>query len=274
MRKIIGWFACVILLFSAMLFAREYIADAKAKHAPATNQEAETQPLSNGEEAVTAALAVLNINESVHLGRVSQNPDGPGIRIVIDSENGPSTTYVFEDVAIDSWYADAVNFAVSAGLMTGVSADQPVFHPEYGIMRESVAMILYRFANGQPAKPRYSFSDVVEGEWYYNAVNWAANQQYMTALESSEFGIGKYMTVEHALICIYRLAGEPDTDATLMDYPYAMKVSDAGRNAVSWAWENGLITEVECVWYPTQAISRAQIALLLMRYSIMASRAV
>ena len=78
------------------------------------------------------------------------------------------------------------------------------------------------------------------------------------------------MTCEQALIGLYRVAGEPETDGSLTDYPYAAKVSESGRSAVDWAWKNGLITEVECVWYPTQAISRAQVALLLMRYSAMA----
>ena len=41
---------------------------------------------------------------------------------------------------------------------------------------------------------------------------------------------------------------------------------------MTWAWNNGLITEKECVWYPTQAISRAQVALLLMRYDTLIGR--
>ena len=62
---------------------------------------------------------------------------------------------------------------------------------------------------------------------------------------------------------IYRLAGEPTVSGTLDDYPYAPKVSESGRDAVTWAWNNGLITEKECVWYPTQAISRAQFVTIL-----------
>ena len=62
------------------------------------------------------------------------------------------------------------------------------------------------------------------------------------------------------------------TGGTLDDYPYAPKVSESGRDAVTWAWNNGLITEKECVWYPTQAISRAQVALLLMRYDTLIGR--
>ena len=52
----------------------------------------------------------------------------------------------------------------------------------------------------------------------------------------------------------------------LIGFSYAPKVSETNLSAVRWAWEKGLIAEDECVWYPTQAVSRAQIALLLMRY--------
>jgi len=64
---------------------------------------------------------------------------------------------------------------------------------------------------------------------------------------------------------LHRLAGSPESNASLEDYPYAPKVSETNLSAVRWAWEKGLIAEDECVWYPTQAVSRAQIALLLMR---------
>ena len=217
------------------------------------------------------AIAVMSINDEVNLGTITDNPDG-GIRIDVVREEGKVYSYIFHDVSKDSWYADAVNFAVSARLMTG-AGDEPYFQPEYGMVRESFAAILYRFAGGSAETPHYTFDDVEKDKWYYDIIGWVANRRLMTGLEPTVFGVGQYMTCEQALIGLYRLAGEPETDGSLADYPYAMKVSDVARNAVDWAWKNGLITEVECVWYPTQAISRAQIALLLMRYSIMSAAA-
>ena len=54
---------------------------------------------------------------------------------------------------------------------------------------------------------------------------------------------------------LHRLAGSPESNASLEDYPYAPKVSETNLSAVRWAWEKGLIAEDECVWYLTQAVS-------------------
>lgn len=215
------------------------------------------------------SASVLRMGDGVTLGRIEANAEG-GVRIIVPEEDagGTETVYTFTDVAPDSWYANAVNFAVSAGLMTGIG-DEPVFHPDYGILRESYALILYRFAHGEREEPRYRFDDVPEDSWFYEPVCWVTNRRLMPGTANASFGAGKYMTCEEALAGLYRLAGAPKTDGSLADYPYASKVSESARGAVDWAWKMGLITEDECVWYPPQAISRAQIALLLMRYSML-----
>ena len=239
-------------------------AEEAAGQTDVTKSEDSAAVLTDGDE--TPAIPVMGA--AAASGRLEEN-EGGGVRVIVPGEDGTDRVYVFTDVSADSWYANAVNYVVSAGLMNG-EGDSGLFRPEYGILRESFATILYRFAKGVPEEPRYSFEDVQEDSWFREAVNWVANERLMTGLTPSSFGVGQYMTCEQAIIGLYRLAGEPETDGSLKDYPYAAKVSDAGRSAVDWAWKIGLITEVECVWYPTQAISRAQVALLLMRYSSMA----
>ena len=166
------------------------------------------------------------------LGTMTANESG-GVDITVTAD-GLQTTYTYTDVAPDAWYADAVNYVVSTGVMSGDDT-QHLFQPEYGVERSQFAVIVYRFAGG--------------------------------AFNPSDF-----LSCEQAIIVLYRLAGEPTVSGTLDDYPYAPKVSESGRDAVTWAWNNGLITEKECVWYPTQAISRAQVALLLMRYDALIGR--
>lgn len=209
---------------------------------------------------------VLRAGEGVTLGKMTENTELGGVDITVTGEDGTETVYTFTDVAIDSWYAEAVDFAVSAGLMNGI-AGASVFRPEYGLLRESFALTLYRFAGGEPVETDAVFEDVMEGQWYKEAIDWVTSEGLMMPVREGVFGVGEYMTCEQALVGLYRLAGEPETDGSLADYPYAAKVSEYGRGAVDWAWKNGLITEVECVWYPPQAVSRAQVALLLLRFS-------
>ena len=210
--------------------------------------------------------SILRAGAGVELGVMTENTERGGVDVTVTGADGTQTTYTFTDVAIDSWYADAVNFVVSAGLMNG-SAGDSLFRPEYGMLRESFALAIYRFAGGDPPETRVTFEDVADGQWYQDAIGWVVNEGLLMPAEENVFGVGKYMTCEQAIVGLYRLAGEPETDGSLADYPYAAKVSGYGRSAMDWAWKNGLITEVECVWYPPQTISRAQLALLLERFS-------
>ena len=233
----------------------------EAKNAAAAPEETGTLDLED-----TQSMSVIRLGDGVTLGIMEENTERGGVNVTVRMEDGSEAIYSFTDVTMDDWYARAVNFVVSAGLMTGVG-DEPIFRPDYGISRETFAVILYRFTHGIRVEPRYRFDDVPTDSWYYEAVSWVTNQRLMTALDTGIFGVGTYMTCEQALVALYRVAGEPETDGSLADYPYASRVSDYGRGAIDWAWKNGLITEDECVWYPPQAISRAQAALLLMRYS-------
>lgn len=208
----------------------------------------------------------LRVRKDVALGRIEENTERGGVNITVTAEDGTEKVCTFTDVALDSWFVNAVNYVVSAGLMNG-AADRDIFQPDYGMPRESFALVLYRFADAEPVDKHCALDDVEQGAWYEEAVDWAVSTGCLSPLSDGSFGVGEFMTCEEAIIGIYRLAGEPAVDGSLADYPYAARVSEAGRSAVDWAWKNGMINEDECVWYPPQAISRAQIALLLLRFS-------
>ena len=210
-------------------------------------------------------------NADIPLGVVRKN-EGGGITITLTKEDGTTKEILFTDVEADSWYMDAVNYVVSTDLMSG-SEDGPIFLPDYGIQRLEFAIVLYRFAGGTEESFRNKFNDMQKQDWYDKYVAWVTNYGYMKGNEDGNFDPFGYLSCEEALIVLYRLAGEPEPKGTLENYPYAPKVSEFGEDAVAWAWNSGLIVEQECVWYPTQTISRAQVALLFTRYSKMAGSA-
>ena len=203
------------------------------------------------------------------LGSLAANENG-GVDITVTAKDGTAKTYTFTDVALDAWYAQAVDYVVSTGVMSG-DEEQSLFRPEYGVERSQFAVIMYRFAGGTPTAEEASFSDLTGDEWYYEYVKWMVGEGLMGG-NGGAFDPNGFLSCEQALIVLYRLAGEPAITGTLEGYPYAPKVSESGKDAVTWAWNSGLITEKECVWYPTQAVSRAQVALLLMRYDTLIGR--
>ena len=86
----------------------------------------------------------------------------------------------FSDVAEGSWYADAVAWAVDAGITTGTGAD--TFSPNGAITREQLATFLYRFAASPAVESELSgYVDAGEvGAYAVDAMAWANSNGYVT----------------------------------------------------------------------------------------------
>ena len=90
----------------------------------------------------------------------------------------------FDDVAADAWYADAVAWAAGNGIVNGTGSG---FEPEADITRETLAVILYRYAKGQAGADKIgSFSDAgAVSEWAKEAMNWAVSQGLITGKDGN-----------------------------------------------------------------------------------------
>lgn len=84
---------------------------------------------------------------------------------------------VFEDVAVDDWYGQAVAWAASEGIASGTSAE--TFSPNAAVTREQLAALLCNFAAQQgvdtTARSDLScFDDAATvSDWAQDAVSWA-----------------------------------------------------------------------------------------------------
>lgn len=84
---------------------------------------------------------------------------------------------VFEDVAADDWYGQAVAWAASEGIASGTSAE--TFSPNAAVTREQLAALLCNFAaqQGMDTTARSdlsSFNDAATvSDWAQDAVSWA-----------------------------------------------------------------------------------------------------
>ena len=104
--------------------------EAEAELEKAGVEEAESEDAAGGIQT----MSIIRLGKDITLGRVERNTERGGINVIVPQLDGTETIYTFTDVAIDSWYVDAVNFVVSASLMKGMG-EEPIFHPEYGILR-------------------------------------------------------------------------------------------------------------------------------------------
>ena len=86
----------------------------------------------------------------------------------------------FTDVPGDTWYTEAVRWAASEGIVSGVSASE--FAPNAEITREQLAAILWRYAGEPEAGGGLSaFADAAQVSAYaVNAMSWCVEQGIIT----------------------------------------------------------------------------------------------
>ena len=102
-------------------------------------------------------------------------------QIIYNMEGQPATSgsSVFTDVADSAWYADAVTWAASQGIVGGYGGG--LFGPEDNITREQLAAILYRYAQAKGYDTSVgentnilSYTDALEiSEYAIPAMQWA-----------------------------------------------------------------------------------------------------
>lgn len=99
---------------------------------------------------------------------------GAGQPAAGNAEKISNQTDGFTDVPSDVWYAGAVQYCRENGLMAGTS--DTTFAPDATLTRAMLVTILWRQAEKPVVNYLMQFSDVPEGQWYSEAVRWAASE--------------------------------------------------------------------------------------------------
>ncbi len=180
----------------------------------------------------------------------------------------PSKTN-FADVSDDAWYKSAVEFAVENNLFNGVSEKE--FAPAASMTRAMLVTVLYRMANPEVTENTHSFADVPEGEWYSDAVAWAASNGIVSGISKSEFAPDGDITREQMAVIIYRFAKMQGYDvndkADISGFNDAENVSDWAYDALCWANKKELVTGTsKTTLSPESGATRAEVATILMRF--------
>ena len=157
----------------------------------------------------------------------------------------------FVDLNPNAWYAEAVEFVIEKGLMTGTSA--AAFAPDASMSRAMIWTVLaaynsYNTSGGNP--------------WYAPGQQWAM----INGVSDGTSPDGS-ITREQLAVMLWRAAGSPETDKSLSSYADASSVSDWAETAMAWAVDNGIITGMGGSSLAPQATAtRAQVAVMLMQF--------
>ena len=178
----------------------------------------------------------------------------------------------FRDVRTSDWFYSGVKFAYQHGLFQGTAAD--MFSPDAPMTRAMLVTVLWRMDGKPGAAGGSSFTDVPRGQWYTEAVAWAAENGVVNGVGGGRFEPDGNVTREQIATILYRYAGLRGVPtggrADLGSFPDGGAVSGWAYDALSWANAAGLIagTREGGVDYlaPQQNATRAQVAVILMRY--------
>lgn len=116
----------------------------------------------------------------------------------------------FSDVDSGAWYAGAVDYVREHGLMEGVGEGR--FDPEGSLTRAMLVTVLWRQAGQPVVNYLMRFSDVDGGQWYTEAIRWAAGNRLVGGYGNGLFGTGDPITQEHLSLILQRITDEPVTD--------------------------------------------------------------
>ena len=178
----------------------------------------------------------------------------------------------FTDVNQNRWYHQALDYMVSNRLMMGTS--DTTFSPDGVATRAMITTILYRLEGCPAVENSGSFTDVAQGAWYSEAVNWAAEKSLVEGYGNGQYRPNGKLTREQIIVILYRYAGYKMADTTaraeLKGFADAGRVSSWAEEAMQWAVAEGLMTGIangdSLNLAPQKAATRAELAAFLMRF--------
>lgn len=113
----------------------------------------------------------------------------------------PKGTSSFADVPAESYYAQAVAWAVENGITNGTG--EGAFSPDASCDRSQSVTFLFRALGGETAGDA-AFSDVPAGSYYASAVAWAAEQGITNGTSSTTFSPNEICTRGQIVTFLYR----------------------------------------------------------------------
>ena len=175
----------------------------------------------------------------------------------------------FVDVVKDAWYYPAVEYVHNNELMNGTNGGL-TFEPNVNLNRAMMAAVLYNMEGGPDCDKSGLFSDVADGMWYTEAINWAASNNIVSGMPDGTYAPNQALTREQMASVLYRYAEykgiKTDARADLGKFTDGSTTSAWAQDVVQWAVAEKLMSGNGNELQPKGTASRAQVATVLMNY--------
>ncbi|MEI3219918.1 MAG: S-layer homology domain-containing protein [Lachnoclostridium sp.] len=185
--------------------------------------------------------------------------------------NAVSVSDIFVDVNKGDWYENYVQYVYDNGIMTGLNSTH--FGPNQPLARAQFAVILYRLNNTPEVEYKETFPDVPDGQWFTDAILWAADTKVVTRYtDSGMFGPADNINREQIAVMMYRYANYKGYDTSKKEdfsgYKDASSVSEFAKEAMQWAVANKIISGKDngAALDPQGKANRAECATIIQRF--------
>lgn len=176
----------------------------------------------------------------------------------------------FTDVNEADWFYEDVQFVSETGLMIGTNTAVTQFSPDTALTRAMLVTVLWRLEGELVVNCLMPFTDVADGEWYTDAVRWAAAEGIVNGYEDSTFRPGTEITREQVMAILHRYAAYKGLESGMIfpmipQYHYSLWA----ENDILWADMVGLTGGIgKDIFDMTASADRAEIAAYLRRFYI------
>ena len=179
------------------------------------------------------------------------------------------SAFPFVDVPESVWFYDGIAFAYHHGLFMGTSAD--MFSPNIPMTRGMLVTVLRRAASLPTSTNSGVFADVLSGEYYSDAVDWAVEQGVAIGVGGGQFSPDVNITREQLVTMLMHFARHMGIDTTInateSSFDDNSDISSWAADAVAWAQEKGIVIgKPGNIFDPQAGATRAEVAAVLTRF--------
>ena len=173
---------------------------------------------------------------------------------------------IFVDVPADTYYYDAVLWAVKEGITDGTTAT--TFSPDAACTRAQMVTFLWRAAGSpEPTTNVCPFTDVNVDSYYGKAVLWAVEKGITNGTSETTFSPNATCTRAQMATFLCRMAGGKPVSSTIAFTD--VKADAYYADSVQWAVENGITDGTgDNKFSPDATCTRAQMVTFLYRYFV------
>ena len=188
---------------------------------------------------------------------------------VIQEPTVPTPEWVnpFVDVSANNWFFDSVRFVHQNNLFSGTSLT--TFSPNMTMTRGMMVTVLHRMA-GTPQAGSAGFTDVADGQWYADAVNWAAANGIVAGFGDGRFAPNDNITREQMAQILNNYARFMELELPSIrsgSFNDEAQISTWALQAVNAMFEAGIISgRGEGNFDPQGNATRAEVATLLRNF--------